>query len=336
MTIKSHAKDIWDRTKRQAISRRPPGVVDDPLPQRIEVFVRRRLLHFKRLWLQFRSASAHAGTVPERPIFILGCPRSGTTLLFRLLRRHELLGAPLGEGHILWNTYQHPRLRGWTSDRLTADDIHPDEPGRIYAGITKIAGRARFMDKTPRSSLRVPYLNELFPDAVFVLLKRNGPDTVSSLIEGWTLRHGMSYRLPEPLDLAEYKGRFWCYLLPPGWRDWSHSSIPEVAALQYVSSYETALADLAHIPKERILELRFEDLLARPEMEIARILEGLGLPPSKAVTAMASNLGAHPVQTTSPPRPDKWRDREDQIRPIMPLIAPTMAKLGYDTTLELL
>jgi hypothetical protein len=288
----------------------------------------------RRLVLAARTAGQKIDDPPVKPIFILGCPRSGTTLLFRILQRHEDLSTPHGEGHILWNRYQHPKMRGWTSDRLVADDVNPDEPRYIYTAIHQFAGDGRFLDKTPRNCLRVPYLARLFPDATFVLLKRNGPPTVSSLIEGWTVRHGVSYRLPVDMELKEYQGNLWCYLLPPGWRELVDTSIPEIAAHQYVASYETALDDLESIPPERAVTISYEDLVEKPASAISQLLTMLNLPPSEEVASMTADLASHPVQANSPPRPDKWRDRIDQIHPVMPIMAPTMGRLGYGVRLD--
>ncbi|MEX2102429.1 MAG: sulfotransferase, partial [Gaiellaceae bacterium] len=60
---------------------------------------------------------------PERPIFVLGCPRSGTTLLLQALLQSRELRSVHSEGHILWDHYHHPRERGWDSDALGAEDI---------------------------------------------------------------------------------------------------------------------------------------------------------------------------------------------------------------------
>lgn len=330
MTGTRALKYAWKDIKRKAENRRTPGVVDDPLPHRLETYVRHRLLWGRRLVLAAGMVGRRVEDAPSRPIFIVGCPRSGTTLLFRLLQRHRDLSTPNGEGHLLWNKYQHPKHRGWASDRSTARDVAPGEPEFLYTAIHRIAGGTRFLDKTPRNSLKIPYLAQIFPDASFVLLKRNGPATVSSLIEGWTVRHGVSYRLPFELNLAEYRGNSWCYLLPPGWRDLAQSSIREIAAHQYVSSYETALDDLAAIPASRVVDITFEELLSRPLATISGLLEALDLPVTSDVSAMAENLSAHEVQTNSPPHPDKWKNRADDIRRVLPIIRPTMKRLGYD------
>ena len=257
-------------------------MLEDPLSLRATRYLKLRRVHTHRRWLQVLARVRPHHAPPERPIFVLGCPRSGTTLLFRLLRRHEALGSPRGEGHVLWNANHHPARTGWSSDRVTDSDVVTGERRYVYTGVEWLSRGGRFLDKTPRNCLRVPYLAELFPGATYVLLKRNGP------------------------------------------------AVAEVTALQYRACYEAVLDDLAAIDPAAVNEISFEDLLARPTEETRRLLEGLGLPPSRAVMDMASNLGAHPVQTNSPPRPEKWRDRAADIARVLPRIAPTMERLGYD------
>jgi len=289
----------------------------------------------RRMWLRTLVRGQRDVDPPNDPIFIIGCPRSGTTLLFRLLQQHVEIGTPGGEGHILWNTFQHPRTRNWSSDRLLEADIVAGEREFLYAAIRRMAGGGRFLDKTPRNCLRIPYLLELFPGARFVVLKRDGPPTVSSLIEGWRVRHGISYRLPERLELAEYRGRLWSYLLPPGWRDLKHTTIADVAARQYVSAYETALTDIQRVPKGFVTEVAYESLVRRPVPVIEALLEELHLPSSGDVISMASDLSKHEVQANSPPRPDKWKQRADEITRIFPTISPTARRLGYEGRLDL-
>lgn len=306
----------------------------DPPALRARIFVRRKRLHLQRVALKRAARRGGVDEPPVRPVFVIGCPRSGTTLLFRLLRGHPGLRALPGEGHLFWATYQHPRDKGWGSDRATAEDVIPGEPRLIYTGISRVGGTGRFLDKTPRNSLKIPYLASLFPDATFVLLKRDGRPTVSSLIEGWTVRHGVSYTLPEPLHLKEYRGRLWSYVLPPGWREWASTSVAEVAAFQYVSCYETALGDLAVLPKERVVSLGFEELLSDPQGAMVALLDRLSLQIDRGVMEMASNLDRHPVQTNSPPREGKWKERMHLLEPVLDRITPTMRRLGYEVEVD--
>jgi hypothetical protein len=307
---------------------------EDSLGLRFNIFARRRVLHTQRYWLRARARLERDALPPHKPVFIIGSPRSGTTLLFRLMRRHEAFWAPRGEGHVLWNAYQHPRHKGWTSDRVTKEDIKESEPHFLYSAIEKMTDGARFLDKTPRNALKLPYLMSLFPDASIILLRRSGLDTVSSLIEGWTVRHGVSYRLPEKLELNEYEGRLWSYVLPPGWQERKRTTFADIAALQYTTSYEIAIADLQTLEPPSYIEIQFEELLRAPAAVLTDAFDRLGLGMTEPVLEMARNLGAHPVQTNTPPRAEKWRDREDEIMRILPQISPVMKRLGYSTDVK--
>jgi hypothetical protein len=306
-----------------------PRVTDSPRV-RMGMPARRAIANLQRGRLRLSMLRSRTDDPPARPVFVIGCPRSGTSLLFELLRRHPALASLRGEGHVLWSTYQHPRFKGWASDRAVAGDIRPGERQFLYSAIARIAGPRRFLDKTPKNVMRLPYLGELFPDATFVLLSRDGRAVVSSLIEGWEVRQSPVYRLPQRLDLEEYRGRLWSFVLPPRWRAWASTSLRQVAALQFASSYDLMLADRSGVDADRIVELRFEDLVARPLVEVGRVLERLELPFSDEVRDMASNLEANVVQSNSPPRPDKWRERAAEILSVRSQIEPTMLRLGYE------
>ena len=278
-----------------------------------------------------RPRSKSLVSVPSRPVFVIGCPRSGTTLLFELLRQHPDLASLASEAHVLWNAYQHPCRKDWSSDSAAAHDIEPGEPEYVYEAIRSIAGSRRFLDKTPKNVLKIPYLERLFPDATYVFLKRDARSTVASLIEGWRARHGISYRLPVSLLLDEYHGRLWSYVLPPGWRELRRTSIADVAAAQYVTSNEHGRRELSQIPSERVVEVKFEDLLQEPLSMMEFMMERLGLARNAAVFHAAEDLSSRQVATVSPPKPNKWRIREQEISRVWPQLLPTMQHLGYPT-----
>jgi Sulfotransferase family len=267
---------------------------------------------------------------PDRPIFIVGSPRSGTTLLFHMLRSHQNVWAMPSEGHTLWNAYQHPAKKAWSSDRAVEGDMSPRERAYVYTAIHDLAGDRRFVDKTPKNVLKLPYLAALFPTARFVFIKRDGRSVVGSLIEGWQKRRGISYRLPIRLRLSDYDGRLWSFILPPGWRDLVGTSIADVAAFQYASSCEHVLADGAALPEGTFVEVSYETLVTDPGREAERLLDALELPRSGAVSDFATNLASHKAASISPPRPEKWRDREEEVTRVLDRIAPAMARLGYE------
>ena len=120
---------------------------------------------------------------PERPILVIGCPRSGTTVLLDAMQRSVEVRSIHNEGHILWQPHHHPRDRGWDSDRLGAADISEREREYIYLALRMFVRGRRFVDKTPENCLRIPYLLELFPDASFVFLHRHPAGVVPKVLD---------------------------------------------------------------------------------------------------------------------------------------------------------
>ena len=62
----------------------------------------------------------------ERPLVILGAPRSGTSLLQKISRDHPSCCSLPSESDFVWDQYCHPRFRGWRSEELSAADCSDD------------------------------------------------------------------------------------------------------------------------------------------------------------------------------------------------------------------
>ena len=268
-------------------------------------------------------------------MIVLGCPRSGTTALLQLLLASDELRTVQSEGHILWDEFHHPSTRGWDSDALGADDVSPREREYVHTAIRLWTRGARFVDKTPESCLRVPYLDTLFPDATFVFLRRGAADTVSSLMEGWRARpRFVKYRLPVELTgLGELRGNAWSFVLVPGWRELVDASLEEICARQYVSSNEAVLAARESLAASRWIDIAYEDLVRAPVDEATRLFAALELPVTTAVLSHAESLARRASATAlTSPREGKWRDTNaEAVERIMPLVATVERRLGYTT-----
>ena len=79
---------------------------------------------------------------------------------------------------------------------------------------------------------------------------------------------------------------------------------------------------------------RYEDLVRAPVDELERICGQLGVGFGESARAYASGLARAPAATAlTEPRPDKWRDQNpDAVERILPLVADTERRLGYDVT----
>ena len=270
---------------------------------------------------------------PERPVFVIGCPRSGTSALLHLLVQSPELGSVHNEGHILWQPYHHPRDRGWDSDALGAEDVSDRERRYINLALRLVVRDRRFVDKTPENCLRIPYLRALFPDASFVFIRRRAADNVSSLMEGWRARpRFVTHRLPQRLEgLGPLNGNRWSFVLVPGWRELRFAPLEEICARQYVACNEAALSARETIDRGSWIDVAYEELVASPVETIRRISDELGLVFSRPVANAAAALSRTPGPTAlTPPRPGKWRDdNRAAVERVGHLVAPTERRLGW-------
>lgn len=282
----------------------------------------RQTSHLPALW---------AGGTVKRPIFIIGAPRSGTSLLYAILRTSTRLGHWPGEAHEVWESDYHPVLRSWESNVLTADDVTGESAERIRRSFFLVTGtKRRLIDKTPRNSLRIPFIETLFPDARYVYLQRDGRDNVNSLINAWRTPRYRTYELPEPHSIPGVDPRWWKFVLYPGWRQDAGGPIEVVGAKQWVVCNDLALESSRSIPPGRWTDIRYERMVADPVAEIGRVMDFLELPYEDAVRHKAERSKFTPINTVTPPEAGKWRrENPAEIQSIMPLLRPTMEALGY-------
>lgn len=281
-------------------------------------------------------------SVLDRPIVVLGAARSGTTLTAELLAHHPEIAYWI-EPRYVWN-YGRPLAR---DDRRPAADATPRVRRyirRTFERFTRRQGRARFMEKTPSNCFRVPFVQAVLPDALFIHVVRDGRDVTLSAIRKWTsppqasaLRRRLrSFEIPlveAPLyaadALRDVVGRG---LLPerafiwgpryPGIREVrAREGVDVACAVQWRESVRACLDGLAEVPTERQIEVRFERLVADPAAEVARLLRFTGLEPTDDVMARAR-------ATADADAAERWR-----TRPLPPEVVahlePFQSQLGY-------
>ncbi len=267
----------------------------------------------------------------DRPVFVIGAPRSGTSLLYAVLRAAPGFAHWPGEAHEVWEADYHPALRGWGSNALTAGDVEPRAAERIRRSFFLVAGaRRRLIDKTPRNALRVSFVDALFPDARYVHLVRDGRENVNSLLNAWRTPRYRTYRLPEPHSIPGADPHWWKFVLYPGWRADVAGPLEVVCARQWVASNDHALRDLGAVG-ERAIRVRYEDLVDAPEDEVGRVLEFLGVPFDEALRAKAAAVRTTPVNVVTPPERGKWRkENPAEIDAVTSLLRSMMEALGYE------
>ncbi|HEY3646212.1 MAG TPA: sulfotransferase [Gammaproteobacteria bacterium] len=276
----------------------------------------------------------------SRPVFVVAAPRSGSTLLFEALRRHPDLWSLGDESHAEIENVPglSPRERGFESNILGVEDASSgvkaevsrnfgmqlrDAAGRRWLTLDQQHDRPlRLLEKTPKNALRIAFLDALFPDALFLFLHREPAANLGSILDAW--RSGRFITYP---DLPGWEGPPWSLLLPPGWRRLNGRPIAEVAAHQWQSANQAILDDLSRLPRQRWRALDYAELVRDPAGAVARAFRFMDLGPSQLSTSPGGGLPLSRY-TLTPPSPDKWRQHERELDPVLGSLAATLARIS--------
>ncbi len=264
----------------------------------------------------------------ERPIFIVSSPRSGSTMLFEAMARSPELFTIGGESHALIENVEalSPARNGLGSNRLLANSATPSVTAtlrdRFLSALrdcqgVKPSGRVRMLEKTPKNSLRVPFLSEVFPEATFLYLHRDPREVLSSMIEAW-----QSGRFKTYPSLPGWQGLPWSLLLVPGWEKLKGMELPEIVAYQWQTATEFLLDDLEAVPRERVFVTTYDRLIKDSADELSRLAREMRF---AWRDDLASELPFSRYTVTAPAA-EKWRRNESAILPLMEKLQNTVAR----------
>jgi hypothetical protein len=177
----------------------------------------------------------------------------------------------------------------------------------------------RLLEKTPKNSLRVPFLRRVFPDAHFVYLHRDPRDVLGSMIDAWQSGRFVTYP-----NLPDWTGLPWALLLIPGWRELAGRPIEEIVARQWTVTTDILLDDLLALEPAQWTAIRYADLIAQPQQEVQRLARRAGFAWDRLLDALP--LSRH---TLTPPEPEKWRRHEAAIMRVLPAIEAARARAEH-------
>jgi tetratricopeptide (TPR) repeat protein len=183
------------------------------------------------------------GDPSERPIFIVGMPRSGSTLVEQLLAAHPEV-ASAGEIGTL-GAIVRERWTGMTADTVDALRAQVRAIGERYLRATDAlaGGKARLTDKTLEHVQLVPLIHVMLPNARIIHIRRDDLDTCFSCFATFFA----DAKVPFAYDLGELGRYYRTYLdMMETWRPF--------------------------VPPERMLEIRYEHLVDDFEPHARRIL----------------------------------------------------------------
>jgi hypothetical protein len=272
--------------------------------------------------------------VQEKLIFLIGPPRSGSTLLMRMLSSHsQIYSRP--EPHLLtplahlgqWDNVDRApfdQLQAGASMRQFVGELPNGEADYIeaiqayahilYGRMLATQDKAFFLDKTPAYGLILPFIERVFPRAHFVVLTRNPCSVWDSYAESFFDGDYAAARDFNPI----------------------------------IQRYVPAMADFMRKAKVPFVHVRYEDVVTDPEAQLKRIYEHIGIPhepetvdygqQNQPVEGLGDPLGvkehSRPVTTSM----EKWAigvaasaDKEVVLREMVATLdARDLETWGYD------
>jgi LPS sulfotransferase NodH len=244
-------------------------------------------------------------------VFLVGCPRSGTTWLQKLLASHPKVLT--GEESHLFSLYVGPPLRAWNDQKTRHFNNgrgHAAGPQAYFreeeflailksyaaALLKPIAGRLQsdewFLEKTPSHALFIPEIKQLLPDSRFIHLIRDCRDVVASLMTA---------------------SRSWG-------ASWAPSSA-KLAAAMWVQHVEAVKTGAKNLSTRDFREIRYEELWSSPLETLKGLAEWLGIVWSEdAIKLAIENNKAEVMETGGTPIPvyGEVRARTGQVAKLPP------------------
>lgn len=283
---------------------------------------------------------AEAGGRPSdnAPIFIVGCPRSGTSLLYHMLLSSGEFPVYLSESKVLACAAHYGSLRNAKNRRRFAEDfvrskqfresgLEPEgfrrwaeDECRDYTGflrrfmdeMARSEGKRRWVEKTPAHTWRIDRLRTRFPTSKFIHIVRDGRDVALSLRRtGWTPAFG-----DDPLRQLLWAAEIW------------------EATVDHVDPYADRLDG-------RFLTVRYEDLVRDTRPLLDTLSEFVGAPLSseriaerKIGTLGSANTAFDDELDGVTNRPvERWRERLEprERRALEWAVGETLRRYDYET-----
>ncbi|AMA59869.1 sulfotransferase family protein [Bradyrhizobium sp. CCGE-LA001] len=281
---------------------------------------------------------------PPAVCFLLGLPRSGTTLLAHLMQQHPDITAPpepwimLALKEFGRVEHRHPAgasmIKTATSEFLARIDrtiVSRAFADAAYGQYLAAAGKRIIIDKTPRYWMVLDFLETLYPETPHILLMRNPYAVAASLKSTWGI----------PLS-AE-----------PSYSV-SASSLADLL-IRVPDNIASALADLvlglpklaAHRTRPQTQVVRYERLVAQPDAEVRRVVVGLGCDPTisspgtneKTAYLQSSSFGDRKIldkQAVDDRSVQAWQNQlsVEEMQTVTDLVgADLLVDLGYEQEL---
>ncbi len=258
----------------------------------------------------FLARHAGAGDPDPAPIFVVGLPRSGSTLIEQILGSHSQVDAThelpeagrlvqrIGRGRADGLTYPDAVQAFGAADWLAFGRAYLDETRKYRQGAP------RFVDKMPNNFPMIGLLALALPNARFINARRHPLDTCLSCF-----RQLFARGQPFTYDLTELG--------------------------EYYLEYEKMVAHWRAALPGRVLDVQYEDVVADQPGQARRLLDFCGLPfeeaclrfweTGRAIRTASSEQVRQPIYDSSV---NAWRRYETELAPLIDILRPALPAFG--------
>ena len=256
----------------------------------------------------FFEERAGSGDPSAAPIFIVGLPRSGSTLIEQILASHTRVEGTMELPNIINITHQF-------DDMTEGRDGYPETVASAPIGILTAlgsryleetrplrTGRERFIDKLPNNFSHVGLIHAILPRATIIDARRHPMDCCfSSFKQHFAEGQTFSYDLN---DLGRY---YRCYL-------------------SLMDHWDAVLPG-------KVVHVQYEDLVRDPETNIRRLLDACGLPfeaacltfhdTRRSVRTASAEQVRQPIYTSGV---GHWRHFDDELQPLRAALGDSLKR----------
>jgi Tfp pilus assembly protein PilF len=249
-------------------------------------------------WLSTDTRTASTDNSQKTPIFIVGLPRTGTTLTERIVSNHSQVES-VGETQFLQMVVRREsevksveRITSAMIEAAAKKDISLIADGYMEAVDYRLGDKPMFIDKLPFNYLYLGFIAKAYPHARIIHLKRH------------------------PLDacFAMYKQVF----------TWAYKFSYTLKSLgRYYVAYNRLCNHWREVLGDRLIEVEYESLVADQEHQTRVLLEKLGLDFEEACLNFDQNITASTTASSVQVREkihtrsvNRWKNFEKQLQPL--------------------